>query len=249
MLQFCHLVMQRILSQYKFLSLPRRVFICVCVSVCVCYQHLIYHPSLTSPTAPAWKRPSGAPLCRLLRGASGQCWPGAGLGCRGRGERWRKAETAPGRHRRPPRHTRNPLALLPPPTPPPTRLGQRARLHPQASLRSVALTWVRFCIFRSKRKNWKLMSRSRGLLPKQAWFISDEMCTWRIDRAIMYCMHVQLCIRYYVLLLETLCLFLLAQSDMSYTLFDQITLWQVCSERIRDGIPPDLEIDFPCRIR
>lgn len=31
MLQFYHLVMQHILSRYKFLALPRRVFICVCV--------------------------------------------------------------------------------------------------------------------------------------------------------------------------------------------------------------------------
>lgn len=89
-------------------------------------------------------------MCRLLRGAPGQRGSGARLGCRGGGECGREAEAAAFRHRGPPRHARNPLALLPPPTPPPTRLGQRARLHPQASLRSVELTRVIF-IFRNKR--------------------------------------------------------------------------------------------------
>lgn len=90
-------------------------------------------------TAAAWTRPGGAAVRRLLRGAAGRRRPGAGLGRRSGGERRRQAEAASARHPGAPRHARNPLALLPPPTPTPTRLGKGARLHPQAPRRSVLL--------------------------------------------------------------------------------------------------------------
>lgn len=96
-------------------------------------------PGSLFTTAAAWTRPRGAAVRRLLRGAAGRRGPGAGLGRRGGGERRREAEAAPARHPGAPRHARHPLALLPPPTPTPTRLGQGARLHPQAPRRSVLL--------------------------------------------------------------------------------------------------------------
>lgn len=136
------------------------------------------------PAAPAWKRPSRAPVCRLLCGAPRQRWPRPGLGGRGRGKRWWEAEAAPGRHRGPSWHARNPLAVLPPPTPTPTRLGQRAWLHPQASLGSVVSTCVNYLYLENK-KGMKVGNyvffflvfvRSEASLPEKTCLM---VCQWR----------------------------------------------------------------------
>lgn len=170
MLQFCHLVMQCILSRYKFLSLPRRVFVCVCVSVCATsFAFTTHHPP---PPQPQRGRD---PVELLCAGCYVELQDSVDLGLAWAAE---VEENVGGRLK---------LRLVGteglPDTPATLWLFYlHPRLHPPgwAKEHGCALRppsgqsrWhgVRFLYLETKRRKEKMISRSQGLLPQHAWLI------------------------------------------------------------------------------